>query len=201
MRELGLLAVALLALFLALPAMLTSPAVVEMILREDAANAAYLGEAAETEILARARAWLGHAGEAGTRLAPPSPPPGDPLSQRLGKIGDGLSETPYFVGLRALGRLAVYRAAAVLEWVLVLLPFVAASLVDGVVMRTVKARTLVPSSPVVYGIGLWGSAASLAGLLIVLVIPVSLHPLALAALLVLLGLSLGAAAANFHRLR
>jgi hypothetical protein len=181
--------------------MLSSPAVIEMILREDAANAAYLGEAAETEILARARAWLGHADEAGTRLASPSSPPADPLSERLGKIGAGLSETPYFVGLRALGRLAVYRASAALEWLLVCLPLIAASLVDGVVMRAVKTRTLVYHSPVVYGIGLWGSLASLAGLLVMLVVPASVHPLALAALLLLLAFSLGAAASNFHRLR
>ncbi len=201
MRELGLLAVTLLALFLALPAMLSSPAVIEMILREDAANAAYLGEAAEMEILARARAWLGQADDAGTRLASPSPPLADPLSERLGKIGEGLSKTPYFVGLRALARLAVYRASAALEWLLVCLPLIAASLVDGVVMRAVKTRTLVHHSPVVYGIGLWGALASLAGLLVVLVVPASVHPLALAALLLLLAFSLGAAASNFHRLR
>ena len=123
------------------------------------------------------------------------------MSERLDRIGEGLAQTPYFAGLRALGRLAVYRASAALEWVFIFLPFVAAALVDGVVMRAVKGQTFVHHSPVVYGAGLWGSLASLAGLLVTLVLPTAVHPLAVAALVLLFALSLRAAAANFHRLR
>jgi hypothetical protein len=182
--------------------MTISPAsIADLIRAEHELNAALLGERSGRVILARAMSWLGELGEAGRGVARPEPPPGDALSARLALISEGILDAPYFVRLRALGRLAGYRAATILEWLLFGAPLLAAAVFDGAVMRAVKARTLVPLSPVLFGFGVHGSVAVLAAGLLLLVTPTIVHPLAVGGLVVLLAATWRLAASNFHRLR
>jgi hypothetical protein len=200
-KQLGPLIVLVGVLFLALPALVTPIAIQEAIVSEDACNAAYLGEAREAAILTRTAAWLATTSNGGSHGTSPLPQSPDPLTAKLNKIGEGLMQAPYFEGLRALWRLVVFRSATATEWCLLCLPFIAAAAFDGGIMRAVKARTLVHHSPVLYGIGLYGSVAIVVCVLLTLVVPASVHPLIFAALLLLFGLSLGIATSNFHRVR
>ena len=193
--------VLVIAAVLALPMTISPVSIADLIRAEDELNAALLGETSGRVILARAMSWLGELGEAGRGVARPEPPPGDALSARLALISEGVLDTPYFVRLRALGRLAAYRAATLLEWLLFGAPLLAAAVFDGAVMRAVKARTLVHLSPVLFGFGVHGSIAVCAVGLLLLVTPTIVHPLAVGALVVLLATTWRLAASNFHRLR
>jgi hypothetical protein len=192
---------AVVAAFLALPTAVSPASIADIIRTEDELNASLLGESSGRAILARAMAWLGDLTEAGHGVVRPEPPPGDTLSARLAVISEGVLDTPYFVRLRALGRLAAYRLASVLEWLLLGAPLLAAAVLDGVVMRSVKARTLVPASPVLFGFGVHGSIVVCAVALLVLVIPTAVHPLVVAGLVVVLAATWRLSASNFHRLR
>jgi hypothetical protein len=193
--------VVVIAAGLVLPMTISPASIADLIRAEHELNAALLGERSGRVILARAMSWLGELGEAGRGVARPEPPPGDALSARLALISEGILDAPYFVRLRALGRLAGYRAATILEWLLFGAPLLAAAVFDGAVMRAVKARTLVPLSPVLFGFGVHGSVAVLAAGLLLLVTPTIVHPFAVGGLVVLLAATWRLAASNFHRLR
>lgn len=192
---------AVIAALLALPTTLSPGTVADLIRSEHELNTVLLGESCSRAILARAASWLGELSDAGRGVARLEPPAGDTLSTRLALVSEEILGTPYFVRLRALGRLAAYRLASLLEWLLFGAPLLGAAVLDGVVTRAVKARTLVHLSPVLFGLGVHGSIAVLAGALLLLVIPTTVQPLAAGGLVVLLAMTWRLAASNFHRLR
>lgn len=192
---------AVIAALLALPTTISPGAVADLIRSEHKLNTGLLGEASSRAILARASSWLGELTDAGRGVARLEPPAGDTLSTRLALVSEEILDTPYFVRLRALGRLAAYRLASQLEWLLFGAPLLGAAILDGVVTRAVKARTLVHLSPVLFGLGVHGSIAVLAGALLLLVMPMTVQPLVAGGLVVLLAMTWRLAASNFHRLR
>ena len=101
----------------------------------------------------------------------------------------------------ALVRLAAHRAAALVEWLLLGLPILIAAIADGAVMRTVKTRSFVHLSPVLFGIGLHGALAALGGAFVLLFVPHAIHPLAWAALFASFAAAARSTVANFHRLQ
>jgi hypothetical protein len=131
------------AALLALPTTIAPGAVADLIRSEHELNTVVLGEASSRAILGRAASWLGELTDAGRGVAGLEPPAGDTLSTRLALVSEDILDTPYFVRLRALGRLAAYRLASLLEWLLLATPLLGAAVLDGVVTRAVKARTLV----------------------------------------------------------
>jgi hypothetical protein len=189
------------AALLALPTTIAPGAVADLIRSEHELNTVVLGEASSRAILGRAASWLGELTDAGRGVAGLEPPAGDTLSTRLALVSEDILDTPYFVRLRALGRLAAYRLASLLEWLLLATPLLGAAVLDGVVTRAVKARTLVHLSPVLFGLGVHGSIAVLAAALLLLVVPMTVQPLVAGGLVVLLAMTWRLAASNFHRLR
>ena len=127
--------------------------------------------------------------------------PRDPLSRRFGAAADAAVQAPYFERLRMLGRLAVYRLAALAEWLALGLPLLVAATIDGAVMRTVKLRSFAHTSPVLFGIGLHGTLAVLACMTLALLLPVGVHPLVWGASVAALAATLRTAVSNFHRVR
>jgi hypothetical protein len=186
---------------LALPTTISPGAVADLIRSEHELNTGLLGEASSRTILARASSWLDELTDAGRGVGRLEPPVGDTLSTRLAMVSEAVLDTPYFVRLRALGRLVAYRLASLLEWMLFGAPLLGAAILDGVVTRAVKARTLVHLSPVLFGLGVHGSIAVLAGVLLLLVIPMTVQPLVAGGLVLLLAMTWRFAASNFHRLR
>lgn len=201
MRAVAVLGAIVVLLWLTLP-MLVSPASVAATIRdEDRLHAAWLGEAAAQGIRDRALGWLDRAAYAGDHAALSAPPRLDPLSMRLSAAADAVSQTPYVQGTRALGRFALYRLAALVEWFGLGFPLLLAATIDGALMRTVKLRSFAHASPVLFGIGLHGTLAVLAFMALALLVPVGPHPLAWGGLLVALAATVRTAVSNFHRVR
>ena len=199
MRTVAVVGAIVVLLWLTLP-MLVSPASVAAALRdEDRLHAAWLGESAAHGIRVRALGWLDRAAYAGDNAAPMAPLRLDPLSVRLAVAGDAMSQNPSVQGTRALGRFAVYRLAALVEWFGLGFPLLLAATIDGALMRTVKLRSFAHVSPVLFGIGLHGMLAVLAGMALAMLVPVSLHPLAWGGLLVAFAATVRTAVSNFHR--
>jgi len=201
MRSAALLAGTLVVLWLSLPAFVSSVSVGAAMRSEDRLHAAWLGERAAHRVLARTLDWLGQASAAGDDLARPRPVPGDPLSVRLASATDALLATPYVQTIRALGRLAVYRVAALAEWFVLGLPIVIGAAIDGALMRTVTTRSFAHPSPVFFGVGLHGAIVAGACMALALLLPIVLHPVLWVGLIALLGVALRTVVANFHRLR
>jgi hypothetical protein len=201
MRAAALLAATVVVLWLTAPALVSPASVAAAIRSEDSLHSALLGQVAGQGILARALRWLGQADHAARDLAPPEPAPIDPLSMRLGAAVEAVLQIPYVQGVRALGRLAVYRLAALAEWLALGLPLLLAGAIDGALMRTVKTRSFAHLSPVLFGIGLHGAIAVVVCIVVALLLPVVLHPVVWGALIAAFGVALRTAVSNFHRLR
>jgi len=201
MKSAALLAGTLAVLWFSLPAFVSSASVGAAIRTEDSLQVAWLGERAAHRVLARTVDWLGQASAAGEDLARPRPVPGDPLSARLTTAADALLATPYIQAIRALGRLAVYRVAALAEWFVLGLPLLVGAVIDGALMRTARTRSFAHSSPVLFGLGLHGGIVVGVCMVLGLLLPVSLHPVLWGTLIALLGVALRTAVVNVHRLR
>ncbi len=201
MRHTGLFLVVIALLSLALPAIVSPTSLAAVIREEDALHTSFLGELAGREIALRAMRLLGTAAESGRAIGRLEPAQGDPLSERVAFAGEALTQTSYLHRLHALGRLAAFRLATLTEWLLAGLPVLVAATLDGAVMRTVKTRSFVHLSPVLFGLGLHGALATLASALVLLVLPLPIHPLVWVALLALLGVAIRTAVSNFHRIR
>lgn len=200
MRSTALLAGTLVVLWFSLPAFVSSASVGAAIRTEVSLHVAWLGERAAHRVLARTLDWLGQASAAGEDLARPRPAPGDPLSVRLTATAGALIATPYIQAIRALGRLAVYRVAALAEWFVLGLPILVGAVIDGALMRTVMTRSFAHPSPVFFGIGLHGAILAGTCMALALLLPIVLHPVLWGGLIALLGVALRTLIANFHRL-
>jgi hypothetical protein len=201
MRTAAVLAATVILIWLTLPAIVSPASVAETIRDEDRLHADWLGETAEHGILVRALRWFGQASEAGGELALPVGPPHDPLSVRFAAAAESAMQTPYVQRVRMLGRLAVYRLAALVEWLALGLPLLAAAAIDGAVMRTVKLRSFAHASPVLFGIGVHGTLAVLACTALALLVPIGLHPIVWGIAIAALAATLRTAVSNFHRVR
>jgi len=201
MRSAVLLVATVVVLWLTLPAFVSNAWVEEAIRTEENLHVAWLGERAARRVLARTLDWLGQAAEATQDVAPPRSAPSDSLSARLNAATDALLNAPYAQAIRALGRLAVYRAAAVAEWLTLAVPLLLAAAIDGALMRTVTTRSFAHLSPVLFGIGLHGAIVLAVCMALALLLPIVLHPVFWGALVALLGVALRTAITNFHRLR
>lgn len=201
MRAAAVFAAIVVLLWLVLPAFVSPGSVTATIRDEHRLHASWLGEAAELDILARALRWLGQASEAGQKVAPADPRRLDPLSVRLAAAADSVLQTPYVQGVRALVRLAVYRLAALTEWFALGIPLLLAAMMDGAVMRTVKLRSFVHASPVLFGIGLHGVLAVAGASALALLLPRPVYPLVWGTLVTIFGVAARTAISNFHRVR
>jgi len=201
MKSAALLAGTLVVLWLSLPAFVSSASVVAALRSEDSLHGIWLGERAAERVLVRTLDWLGQASAAGEDLARHRPVPDDPLSVRLASAADALLATPYLQTIRALGRLGVYRVAALAEWFALGLPVLVGAVIDGALMRTVATRSFAHPSPVFFGVGLHGTIVVGTCMVLALLLPVVLHPVLWGTLIALLGMALRTLVANFHRLR
>jgi hypothetical protein len=193
---------ALLVLVLYLPSAYPPDRFLAQMRAEHALNDGLWGHEPALRILGRALAvrpesrdaTLSTANAAGTVPAPVDVA----LAAQISTTTARLFGNPYFRSAEALATLAIYRVSSLLEWLPVLLPFLAAALLDGAVGRTVKSKEFSHHDPETYG---------LSGLLLVLmfcvtsiafVLPVTLHPYFVAATPVAVGLFGSIAIANFH---
>jgi len=111
----------------------------------------------------------------------------------VGAEGDERDEAHLALAHRADQR------ATLLEWLPWLLAFVAAAMVDGYLVRSIKAKEFLHHDPELFA--LYASGAIVAGCATVLafVLPVDLHPLVLPCVPLVIGVLISRAVGSFHR--
>ncbi|MCE4369678.1 DUF4400 domain-containing protein [Xanthomonas hortorum] len=120
------------------------------------------------------------------------------VAQEMTSVSERLFNSPYFRSLDAMLLLATYRSALTLKWLpwLALFPITVA--VDSLVRRRVKALEFGHHDPEVFAVLSCGAIAAACATVLLLVLPVSMHPAVLpAAPILVLALS-ARAVANFH---
>lgn len=130
--------------------------------------------------------------------APPPPAIDAVVARQMAEARERLFAGAYFRSLQALFALALYRAVSLAEWLPVLAAFIGASLFDGAVRRKVKSKEFVQHSAELFGLHAGLGVIALCGALVALFVPLTVHPYALGAVPLLVGVLGGQAVANFH---
>lgn len=105
----------------------------------------------------------------------------------------------YGRSLDAMLLLSIYRLAAFVELVPLVLPFLLVFLVDGLMTRSVRALEFVPHSAGIYGVALLCLVAVFSATAVAFFVPAPVHPLVFALAPVAAAFLVGRAAANYHK--
>jgi hypothetical protein len=194
---------ALLVLVLYLPSAYPPDRFLAQVRIEHAINHGVWGHGPALRILDRALAMQSSSRDASpiptaTAAAPAQPPVDAALAAHLSTATARLFGNPYFRSIEALATLGIYRVASLLEWLPVLVVFVAAAFFDGLICRTVKSKEFLHHNPeafAVYGSFLVLTCCATA---IAFILPVTLHPYLIASAPLVVAASGGLAVANFH---
>lgn len=170
---------------------------------EHVANTDFWGSDRAAHILARMLDWTGtpDAPQREPEVAAPAGPM--PWGQQtmmaeVQELTDRVVNNAYFRSMRSFFLLASYRVAALFEWNVLGIVFVAAALVDGLVRRVVKAKECRTHSAEAYGLHLMALVMMACAVLLAIVSPWALPPLFFASIPFLFGLSASYALANYH---
>ena len=194
--------IALLVLVLYLPSAHPPERFVAQLRAEHSAAAAFWGEAPATHMLSRALSV-----QESARSATPLPSSSDApeikgvngaVANEMASVNQRLFNNAYFRSIDALLLLASFRLATLLEWLPWLLAFVAAAMVDGYLVRSIKAKELLHHDPELFAV--YASGAIVAGCATVLafVLPVNLHPMILPCVPLVIGALISRAVGSFH---
>ena len=114
-------------------------------------------------------------------------------------INQRLFGNSYFRAIDALVLLAAFRLSAMLEWLPWLAAFGGAALFDGLIGRVIKSKEFLHHDPERFA--LYASTAILlmcAGV-VAMVVPVTVHPMTSAVVVVAFAILTGRSVAHFHR--
>lgn len=120
-------------------------------------------------------------------------------SQEMSAVNRRLFENVYFRSVDALLLLASYRLATLLEWLPWLTAFVLAALVDGGLVRLVKAKEFLQHDPEMFALYVSLGIVTLCLTVIGFVLPMTLPPLLLPCVPLAVGVLAGRALGCFHR--
>ena len=170
---------------------------------EHAAAAAYWGDDSAARMLARALAMQDTATDAASLPSPASLPPAGAIdiaiAHEMASVNRRLFDNAYFRSIDALLLLAMFRLALLVEWLPWVLPFGLAAIGDGSVIRMVKAREFRQHSPEIFAAAACGSILVTCGALVTLVVPATLHPMALPLVPIAFSLLIAQALASYHK--
>lgn len=194
--------VAVLVLVLYLPAGHGPERFLEQVRTDHRAVTVYWGDDDALRILERAMGWqrsvqhvppIPHADDA------PSPQgAGRAVAQEMASVNKRLFDSPYFRSLDAIVWLATYRVTLASAWMPWLLALPLALLLDALGLRRVKALEFRAHEPELFALLVSAAILCACATLILLVLPITLHPAVLPCAPVL-ALSLCArAVADFH---
>jgi hypothetical protein len=122
----------------------------------------------------------------------------EPARRLLDRFGD-YRRSAYGRSLDAMLLLSIYRLAAFVELVPLVLPFLLVFLVDGLMTRSVRALEFVPHSAGIYGVALLCLVAVFSATAVAFFVPFPVHPLVFALSPVAAAFLVGRAAANYHK--
>jgi hypothetical protein len=192
----------LLVLVLYLPAAHTPERFLAQLRTEHAIAEAYWGQDSATRVLEHALSLQGTA-----RNATPLPRPASAattggvesaVAHEMASVNQRLFDNAYFRSIDALLLLAMFRLALLVAWLPWLLVFAATVLIDGYVVRMVKAREFRHHDPEVFAIAACGAIVVSCGAVVAFVAPISLHPALLPLVPLAVSLLLALALASFH---
>ena len=173
--------IALLVLVLYLPSAQPPERFVAQLRAEHSAAAAFWGDAPAAHMLSRALSV-----QESARSATPLPSSGDApeikgvngaVANEMASVNQRLFNNAYFRSIDALLLLASFRLATLLEWLPWLLAFVAAAMVDGYLVRSIKAKEFLHHDPELFAVYASGAIVVACGTVLAFVVPVALHPL------------------------
>ena len=121
------------------------------------------------------------------------------VSREMSSVNQRLFNNAYFRAVDALLLLASYRLSTLLEWLPWLAVFVLTAVIDGGLARLIKAKEFLQHDPELFAVWCSLLIITLCAMVIAFVLPVSMHPMALAGFPVAVAVLLGLAIAHFHR--
>lgn len=195
--------VSLLVLVLYLPSAHPPERFLAQLRTEHQATAQFWGDSPALRILERALSVQDSA-----RQAAPVPSAGDapPLNavdgavaREMATVNQRLFNNAYFRSIDALVLLAAYRLATLLEWLPWLLAFAVAVLVDGYVIRLIKAKEFLQHDPEMFALYACTAILMACATVVGFVVPVTLHPLVMPCVPLVVSLLLSRAMGSFHR--
>lgn len=192
----------LLVLVLYLPSTHSPDRFVELVRQELQVIERSWGQKAAFRILSRALAVADSAQQVSPVPTPSKAPPVDVLggavATEMASVNQRLFNSAYFRSIDALLLLAAFRFSTLLEWLPWLLAFSAACVIDGALIRRVKAKEFRQHDPEWFAAHASLSIVTICATTIGFVLPQALHPLLMPCAPLLLSSFIGRALACFH---
>ncbi|MBI3383479.1 MAG: DUF4400 domain-containing protein [Aquabacterium sp.] len=193
---------ALLVLVLYVPSAHPPERFVEQLRTEYANAAVFWGKDEGTRMLSRAMSMQVSARQASpvpsSKDAAPASSVNAAVSREMASVNQRLFNNPYFRSIDALLLLASFRLAMLLEWLPWLMAFPVAALVDGCLVRLVKAKEFLHHSPEMFAFYACLAILTSCATVLAFVLPITLHPLVVPCVPVIIGTLMGAAIRDFH---
>jgi hypothetical protein len=123
------------------------------------------------------------------------------MSGQVGQMSERLFSNAYFRSIDSLFALVTYRLSATVELLPLLLIFFVVVVVDGLVVRKVRAREFVPHSAEMFGASIVGGIALGSAVVVAWFLPFQLHPMFVTLCLLTTLFVLSRAVANYHLIR
>ena len=192
----------LLVLVLYLPSAHPPDRFIELVRQEQQTIGRFWGDGAALQILSRALAMADSA-----QQASPVPQPSAASSANavngavaieMASVNQRLFNSAYFRSIDALLLLAAFRLSTLMEWLPWMLVFGAASLLDGFLVRLVKAKEFRQHDPEWFAAHASLAIVTVCVTVIGFVLPFALHPMLMPCAPVLLSVFVGRTVANFH---
>jgi hypothetical protein len=193
----------LLVLVLYVPSAHPPERFVEQLRTEYTHAAVFWGKDAGTRMLSRAMSMQ----ESARQTSPvPSSKDAAPVGnvnaavgREMASVNQRLFNNPYFRSIDALLLLASFRLSMLLEWLPWLLAFPFTAMVDGYLVRLVKAKEFLHHNPEMFALFACLAILTSCATILAFVLPITLHPLAVPCVPVIIGSLMGTAIRDFHR--
>lgn len=192
----------LLVLVLYLPSTHSPDQFLELVRQEQQVSERSWGQKAAFQILSRALAMADSAQQVSPIPTPSKALPpdavGGAVAIEMASVNQRLFNSAYFRSIDALLLLAAFRFSTLLEWLPWLLAFSAACVIDGALIRRVKAKEFRQHDPEWFAAHASLSIVTICVTVIGFIMPLVLHPLVMPGAPLMLSLFAGRALGCFH---
>ena len=121
------------------------------------------------------------------------------VAREMASVNQRLFGNSYFRAIDALVLLAAFRLSAMLEWLPWMAAFLAAAVADGAISRVIKSKEFLHHDPEVFALAVSAAIVLACTAAVTFVLPTTLHPLTLPAVIVAIAILAAAALSSFHR--
>jgi hypothetical protein len=130
--------------------------------------------------------------------APPANAVDGAVAREMATVNQRLFNNAYFRSIDALLLLASFRFATLIEWLPWLLAFTVAVLLDGYIVRQIKAKEFRQHDPELFALYTCGAIVMVCATVVGFVVPFTLHPLAMPCVPLVVSLLLSRAVGSFQ---